>query len=191
MFQNPYGNHKNRHQNWIGNVSSFASCQVWEAGSGHCGESSKRPRKFRVGTRNANTLRGRVCEVVETQSHRKVDVCCIEETLCPGSNRSTIKGKDTRYKVCWSRNGKGTDGLGVFVAEEWIGKVSEAQRVPDRIILVKLIVGQHVDTILCVNAPQSGLVMRLKTCSWISWVLWLPGSQDSNFSSYEEIGMAM
>ena len=57
------------------------------------------------------------------------------------------------------------------MAEEWIGKVSEAQRVPDRIILVKLIVGQHVNTILCVNAPQSGLVMRLKTCSLISWVL--------------------
>ena len=112
-----------------------------------------------------------VCEVVETQ----VDVCYIEETLYRGSNRCTIKGKDTRFKCCWSRNDKGTDGLGVFVVKEWIGKVSEAQRVPDRIILVKLIVGQHVDTILCVNAPQSGLVMRLKTCSLISWVLWLPG----------------
>ena len=44
-----------RHQNSIGNVSSLASCQVWEAGSGHCGESSKHPRKFRVGTLNVNT----------------------------------------------------------------------------------------------------------------------------------------
>ena len=33
-------------------------------------------------------------------------------------------------------------------------KVFEVQRVSDRIILVKLIVGQHVDTILCVSAPQ-------------------------------------
>ena len=50
-----------------------------------------------------------------------------------------------------------TAGLGVFVAEEWIGKIFVVQRVSDRIILVKLVVGQHVDTILCVNAPQSGL----------------------------------
>ena len=57
------------------------------------------------------------------------------------------------------------------MANEWIWKVSEVQRVSNRIILVKLIVGQHVDTILCVNAPQSGLVMRLRTCSLISWVL--------------------
>ena len=27
----------NRHQSSVGNVSGLASCQVWEAGSGHCG----------------------------------------------------------------------------------------------------------------------------------------------------------
>ena len=124
-----------------------------------------------MGTLNANTLRGRVCEVVETQSHRKVNVRCIEETLYRWGNRCTITGKDTRYKVCWSGKDKGIAGLGVFVAKEWIGKIYEVQRVSDRIILVKLIVGQHTDTILCVNAPQSGLVMRLRAYSLISWVL--------------------
>ena len=29
----------NRQQRSAGNVSGLASCQVWEAGSGHCGES--------------------------------------------------------------------------------------------------------------------------------------------------------
>ena len=31
-----------------------------------------------------------------------------------------IKGKDTRYKLYWLGNDKGTAGVGVFVAEEWI-----------------------------------------------------------------------
>ena len=66
----------NRHQRSVGNVSGLASCQVWEAGLGNCGESSKHLRKFRVGTPNVNALRGRVCKVVETLSRRKVDVCC-------------------------------------------------------------------------------------------------------------------
>ena len=57
------------------------------------------------------------------------------------------------------------------MAEEWIGKIFEVQIVSNRIILVKLIVGQHVDTILCVNGQQSGLVMRLRAYSLISWVL--------------------
>ena len=57
---------------------------------------------------------------------------------------------------------KGTAGVGVFVAEEWIEKVFEVQRVSDRIILVKLIVGQRVVTFLSVYAPQSGLSDEVK-----------------------------
>ena len=34
-------------------------------------------RNFRVGTLNVNTLKGRVCEKVETLSRRKVDLCCV------------------------------------------------------------------------------------------------------------------
>ena len=43
------------------------------------------------------------------------------------------------------------------MAEECIEKVFEVQRVSDRILLVKLIVGQLVVTLLSVYAPQSGL----------------------------------
>ena len=115
-----------------------------------------------MGTLNVNTLRGRVWEVVETLSRRKVDVCCIQETRYRGGSCRTIKGKDTRYKFYWSGNDKGTAGVGVFVAEEWIEKVFEVQRVCDRIILVKLIVGQRVVTFLSVYAPQSGLSDEVK-----------------------------
>ena len=139
----------NRQQGSVGNVSGLASCQVWEAGPGHCGESSKHLRKFRVGTLNVNTLRGRVWEVVETLSCRKVDVSCIQETRYRGDNCRTIKGKDTRYKLYCSRNDKGTAGVEVHVAEG--RKVFEVQKVSDGIILVKLIVGLRVVT----YAPQS------------------------------------
>ena len=104
-----------------------------------------------------NTLRGSVCEVVETLSHRKVDVCCIQETRYRGGSSRIIKGRDTRCKLCWSGNDKGTAGVGVFVVEEWIEKVFEVQRVSDRIILVKLIVDERVITFLSVYSPQSGL----------------------------------
>ena len=43
------------------------------------------------------------------------------------------------------------------MAEEWIEKVFEVQRISDRIISVKLIVGQRVVTLLSVYAPQSSL----------------------------------
>ena len=115
-----------------------------------------------MGTLNVNTLRGRVCEVVETLSSRKVDVCCIQETRYHGGNCPTIKGMDTRYKLFWLGNDKGTAGIGVFAAEEWIEKVFEVQRLSDRIILVKLIVSQRVVTFLFVYVPQSGLSDEVK-----------------------------
>ena len=149
----------NRHKTSVGNISSLTSSQVLEVGLGHCGESSKHLRKFRVGTLNVNTLRGRVCEVVETLPHRKVDVCCVQETRYRGGNCRTIKDKDTRYKLYWSIT---TAGVGVFVAEEWIEKVFEMQRVSDRFILVKFIIGQHVVTFLSVYAQQSGLNDEVK-----------------------------
>ena len=62
----------------------------------------------------------------------------------------------------------------VFVAEEWIGKNFEVQSLRQN-HLSELIVGHHVNTILCVNAPQTGLVMRLRTYSLISLVLCMVG----------------
>ena len=64
-----------------------------------------------------------------------------------------ITGKDSRYKLFWSGNSKGTAGVRVFVAEKWIEKVFEVKRLSDRIILVKIIVGQRVLCLLSVYAP--------------------------------------
>ena len=50
----------------------------------------------------------------------------------------------------------------MFVVEKWIEEVFEVQRVSDRIILVKLIIGQRVVTFLSVYAPQSSLSDEVK-----------------------------
>ncbi|XP_056003432.1 uncharacterized protein LOC125662874 [Ostrea edulis] len=146
-----------RLQRSVGNVSGLAPSQVWGAGSGHCGKSSKCLKRFRVGSLNVNTLRGRVCEVMETLSRRRIDVGCVQETGYRGGQCRTIKGKDSKYKLFWSGNDNGMAGMGVFLAEEWIEKVFEVQRVSDRIILVKLVVGQRV--LMTVKIPASDFLI--------------------------------
>ena len=111
----------------VSGISGLASSHVWGTGLSHCGESSKHLRNFRVGTLNVNTLKGRVCEVVETLSRRKVDLCCVQETRYCGGHCCIIKDKDSRYKLFWSGNSKGTAGVGVFVVEKWIEKVFEVK----------------------------------------------------------------
>ena len=48
----------------------------------------------------------------------KESLVITRKTRYRGGNCRTIKGKDTRYKLYWSGNDKGTAGVGVFVAEE-------------------------------------------------------------------------
>ena len=102
----------NRHKSSVGNVSGLASCQVWEAGLGHFGESSKHLRKFRVGTLNVNTLRGRVCKVVETYPAGKWMSAAFRrpDTLVATATQSRARTPGTRstgpemQRHCWCRS---------------------------------------------------------------------------------------
>ena len=146
-----------------GNVSGLTSLRVREVGSGHRGKTCERPTNFnfRAATWNVGTLKKRDSEVVETLSRRNVDLCGIQEHRWAGglaANQSRmLKGRNTRYKFFWSGNSQGLGGAGILLAESWIEKVFEVQRISDRIILIRLILGKAVFTFLSVYAPQTGL----------------------------------
>ena len=126
------------------------------AGSGRVGKSCERPQPFRIGTLNVGTMRGRSNEVVETLSRRKVDLCCLQETRWRNAGVKVIEGKDSKHKFFWSGNNKGTGGVGIALAEKWWEKVYEVQRVSDRIMLLRTVVGKLVFAIVSVYAPQVG-----------------------------------
>ena len=124
---------------------------------GPCGESSKCPKSFRVGTLNVGTMKGKASEVVETASRRGVDLCCLQETRWKMEGVKQIVGKDSCYKLFWSGNDNATGGVGVLLAEEWCEKVFEVVRVSDRIILIRMTVGKTAFVFVCVYAPQVNL----------------------------------
>ena len=66
-----------------------------------------------------------------------------------------IVGKDSRFKLFWSGNDKGTGEVGVLLAEEWWEKVFEVVRIFDRIILIRMTTGKTVFVFVCVYAPQA------------------------------------
>ena len=122
-----------------------------------CGESSKCPKSFRVGTLNVNTMKGKASEVVETVLRRRVDLCCLQETRWKMKGVKQIVGKNSRYKLFWSGNDNATGGVGVLLAEEWWEKVFEVVRVSDRIILICMTTDKTVFVFVCVYAPQANL----------------------------------
>ena len=113
---------------------------------------------------NVGTMRGRSAEVVETADRRKLDVGFLQETRWKSPKLQTqsrsqarwLKGKNSVYKVYWSGNPEGTNGVGIILAKKWTDNVFEVQRTSDRIILIKLIIGKTVYTLVNVYAPQQG-----------------------------------
>ena len=106
--------------------------------------------KFRVASFNVGTLNKRSAEVVETLARRRVDLCSLQEirkkgTLQPGQ-AEWITGKDSRMRLYWCGNQKASGGVGIMLAEKWVEKVFEVQRITDRILMLKLIIGKQIFT---------------------------------------------
>ena len=102
-------------------------------------------------------MRGRASEVAETVSKMNIDICCLQEASWRGAGMRTITGKDTQYKLFWIGNQEGNGGVGVMLAEKWIQKVIHVNRVNDRLMLLKVLVGKRVVPIISTYAPQQGL----------------------------------
>ena len=127
---------------------------------------AERLTRFRVASLNVGTLKCKEHEVVETLSRRRVDLCCLQETRLTGdlgANQSrNIKGKDTIYKLYWCGNKSGQGGVAILLSDKWADKVFSVQRISDRILLLKLIIGRTVFSFFSLYAPQIGLPLAEK-----------------------------
>lgn len=141
--------------------------------SGHCQTVIKLPdqEKLRVATANVGTLRGRAGEVVETISRRNIDICCLQEVRWRGAGTRLITGKDSQYKLFWVGNKEGNNGVGVLLAEKWIDKVIHINRVNDRLMLLKILIGKQVLSVISAYAPQQGLSDEAKESFYADLVL--------------------
>ena len=83
--------------------------------------------------------------------------CCVQETRWRNANTKKIVGKDSIYKLFGIGNDKGTNGVGILLAEKWIDKVIDVNRLNDRIMIIKLIVGKSLVSVVSAYAPQCGL----------------------------------
>ena len=102
-------------------------------------------------------MRGRSGEIVETLSRRNIDVCCLQEVRWRGASARIITGKDCEYKFFWVGNTKGIGGVGILVSKMWIDKIVDVNRVNDRLMMIKLLVGKRVVAVISTYAPQQGL----------------------------------
>ncbi|KAK9095110.1 hypothetical protein Scep_026579 [Stephania cephalantha] len=95
---------------------------------------------------------------------RRVNIVCLQETKWVGEKSREIGS--TGFKLWYIGIDRKCNGVGIVVDNDYKDKVVEVKRMGDRLILVKLIIGDEKINILSAYAPQVGLSESIKCKFW-------------------------
>ena len=59
-----------------------------------------------------------------------------------------------------------TEGVEIFVAEKWVDSVVSVERHSERILVLKMVLGDRLLNVFTVYAPHSGKPDEVKECFW-------------------------
>lgn len=93
---------------------------------------------------------------------RRVDVACIQETRWKGAQSREANG----YKLWYSGLVTSRNGVGILLSKELKDSVVEVKRCNDRIMSVRVVIGEKVVNVVCAYAPQVGLSELEKEAFW-------------------------
>jgi hypothetical protein len=139
-------------------------------GSSHWTRWMRRVKKLaesstvRVGTWNVGSLISRLREVVDTMIRRRVNILYVQETKWKGQKVKEVK--DTGFKLWYTENMSTKNGVGIVLDKSLKDGVVDIKLQGDRIILVKLLVGDLVFNVISAYVPQIGLNESVKMQYW-------------------------
>ncbi|XP_070035288.1 uncharacterized protein [Nicotiana tomentosiformis] len=132
-----------------------------EAG-GKGGKGNKGVCRLRIGSWNIGTLTGKSIELVKILQKRRVNIAYVQDTRWVGSRAKDADG----YKLWYSGVQKGKNGVDILVDRELRESVVEVRRVNDRLMIIKLMVGECTLNVVSIYEPHVGLDEELKRCFW-------------------------
>jgi len=71
-----------------------------------------------------------------------------------------------RYKLFWVVSKAKTDGIGIFVAEKWVDSVVSVERHSERVLDLKMVLGDYLLNVFTVYALHSGKPDEEKERFW-------------------------
>ncbi|XP_019234600.1 PREDICTED: uncharacterized protein LOC109215041 [Nicotiana attenuata] len=94
--------------------------------------------RLRIGSWDIGTLTGKSIELAKILQKRKVNIACVQETRWAGSKASNANG----YKLSYSGVARGKNRVGIFVDRDLRESVGKVRRVNDRLMFIKLVIGE-------------------------------------------------
>ena len=111
---------------------------------------------FRVGTWNIDSLTGKAGKLVEALAEQRMDVACVQETRWRHSGCRFFGAIGKRYKLFWMGSKAKTDGVGIFVAKKRVDSVVSVERHSERVLVLKMVLGDCLLNVFTVYVPHSG-----------------------------------
>nr|XP_016456790.1 PREDICTED: uncharacterized protein LOC107780727 [Nicotiana tabacum] len=131
---------------------------TWGDTGGKGSKGNTRASRLRIGSWNIGTLTGKSIELAKILQMRKVNITCVQETSCVGSRARDVDG----YKFWYSGVMKGKNEVGILVDRDLRESVVEVRRISDRLMTIKLVVGECTLNVVSAYAPQVGLDEEVK-----------------------------
>ena len=103
---------------------------------------------------------------MEAMAERRMDVACVQETRWRGSGCGLFCAIGKRYKLFWMGSKAKTDGVGIFVAQKWVDSVVSVERHSERVLVLKMVLGDCLLNVFTVYAPHSGKPDEEKERFW-------------------------
>jgi len=110
-------------------------------------------KHIQIASWNVGSMTGKGRELVEVMRQRKIEVMCVQETRWKGNSAREL---GEGYKIYYSGEKEGRNGVGVILSPLLKTKVVEVKRAGDRLIKVRVLAGKAVMDIISGYAPQVG-----------------------------------
>jgi hypothetical protein len=95
---------------------------------------------------------------------RRVNILCVQEKKWKGQKANEVK--DTGFKLWYTGTTTNKNGVGIVLDKSHKDGVVDIKRQGDKIILVKLLVGDLIFNVISAYAPQIGLNENIKRQFW-------------------------
>ena len=97
-----------------------------------------------MGSWNISTLEAKSLELANKLSKYRIHLVCVQETRWKGKKAKVIKG----YKLWYAGMDGRHNGVGILVSNDILKQLVEVRRCTDRIMLVRIVVGEEIISII-------------------------------------------
>ena len=119
---------------------------------------------LRLASWNIGSLTGKYVELAEVMIKRNIKILCLQETKWIGEKARPIG--EWGHKLWYTGRDKNRNGVGIILDRQLVDEVVDVRRKGDRILLIKLILGDEAINVISTYAPQIGLDDASKRQFW-------------------------